>query len=94
MNKFTRVLFVGALVIVASCGGSSPSEDNNEESTISKIVTATCIDLSNATTDAEAAQALSSAMQLSESIGVSNTDLGALLQAACSDAIYNAQGLP
>jgi hypothetical protein len=93
MNKFTRVLFVGALVIVASCGGSSPSEDN-EESTISKIVTATCIDLSNATTDAEAAQALSSAMQLSESIGVSNTDLGALLQAACSDAIYNAQGLP
>ena len=71
MNKFTRVLFVGALVIVASCGESSPSPDN-EESTISKIVTAACIDLSNATTDAEAAQALSGAMQLSESIGVSN----------------------
>jgi hypothetical protein len=93
MNKFTRVLFVGALVIVASCGESSPSPDN-EESTISKIVTAACIDLSNATTDAEAAQALSGAMQLSESIGVSNTDLGTLLRAACSDAINNAQGLP
>jgi hypothetical protein len=93
MSKFTRLLFIGALVIVTSCGESSPSPDS-DESTISKIVTATCIDLSNATTDYEAAQALSGAIQLSESIGVSNTDLGILLRAACSDAINNAQGLP
>ena len=93
MSKLTRVQIVGALVIVASCGESSPSPDSDDVS-ISKIVAATCIDLSNATTDAEAAQTLSSAMQLSESIGVSNTQLGTLIQSACADALSYAAQLP
>ena len=96
----TSVLFS---FFLGSCGQSSEQQDPTDDTieqedsvddTILKIVSATCSDLRNASTQADAAQTLSYSMQLAESIGVSNTQLGSLLSSACQDAINNANQLP
>jgi hypothetical protein len=88
---------------LGACGGSSgdqekkqdqSEQDSTEEDTVSRIVSATCSDLRNAMTQAEAAQTLSYAMQLANSVGVSDTQLGSLLSAACIDAINRGNTLP
>jgi len=80
-------LFLGA------CGGSSEKKDSGGD-TITKIVSATCSDLSNASTSAEATQTLNYAIQLAEVVGVSSTQLGSLLRSACSNTINYALTLP
>jgi len=105
MKKFVilcvSVIVAGSLQL--ACGQSAeepePSDETIEqedsvEDTLLKIVQATCTDLRNASSQAEAAQTLSYAMQLAESIGVSNTQLGSYLSAACYDAINDANQLP
>lgn len=88
---------------IASCGQSSeqpkPSDDTIEQQssvdeTILKIVSATCSDLRNASSQSDAAQTLSYSMQLAESVGVSNTQLGSFLSSACQDALNYANQLP
>ena len=90
-------------LLFGACGQSSdepsPSDETIEqqdsgEDTLLKIVDATCTDLRNATSQAEAAQTLSYAMQLAQSIGVTDTQLGSYLSAACRDAINDANQLP
>jgi hypothetical protein len=85
------LLTFASVVILFGCGSS---KEDSEEDQISKIVSATCSDLRSASTQTEAANTLSYSMQLAESIGVSNTQLGSLLSAACSDAINQARNLP
>lgn len=95
MNSFKTMILVGVLPVVflGACGGSSEKKDDGASS-ISKIVDATCSDLRNATSSAEAAQTLSYSMQLATAIGVSNEQLGSLLSSACMDALNNANQLP
>lgn len=104
--KRSVALCVGVIVIGSlqlACGQSAeepePSDETTEqedsvEDTLLKIVEATCNDLRSASSQAEAAQTLSYAMQLAESIGVTNTQLGSYLSLACQDAINNANQLP
>ena len=104
--KKTYIITVGLVLVTSllgACGQSSeepsPSDETIEqqdsvEDTLLQIVQATCTDLSNATSQAEAAQTLSYAMQLAQSIGVSDTQLGSYLSAACQDAINDANTLP
>ena len=89
--------------LLGSCGQSSeqpsPTDDTIEQQgsvdeTILKIVSATCADLRNASSQADAAQTLSYSMQLADSIGVSNTQLGSLLSSACQDVLNYANQLP
>lgn len=103
-----KLLKTFALVVLLSsfqmaCGQSteepSPSDETIEqqdsvEDTLLKIVNATCNDLRNASSQAEAARTLDYAMQLADSIGVTNTQLGSYLQATCRDALNNANLLP
>jgi len=103
-----KLLVMSVLVLLAgsvpsACGQTSDeptpttetvAEQDSDEETLRKIVVATCTDLRNASTQADAARTLSYAMQLAESIGVSNTQLGSYLSANCQDAINNANMLP
>lgn len=103
-----KILVTFSLVVLLSslqlaCGQSSeepsPSDETIEqeesvEDTLLKIVNATCIDLRNASSQAEAAQTLSYAMQLAETIGVTSSQLGSYLSSVCQDAINNANLLP
>jgi hypothetical protein len=97
------------LVVAAACGGAQPvksPENQNQEieepagdepsgqSDVARIVDATCNDLLYATTQADAARTLSYAMQLAEAVGLSNAQLGSLLQAECGSLISAAQLLP
>lgn len=90
-KKFTSAIAITSVLFLGACGSGG---DESGDDQISKIVSATCTDLSNATTDAEAANTLSYAIQLAESIGVSSTQLGSLLSAACLDTINQARNLP
>ncbi len=103
--KTYRIVFLTSvfLSLLGACGQSSeepsPSNETIEqqdsvEDTLLNIVEATCTDLRNASSQADAAQTLSYAMQLAESIGVSNTQLGSFLSAACQDALNYANQLP
>ena len=104
--KKTYKVTVGLVLVTSllgACGQSSeepsPSDETIEqqdsvEDTLLQIVEATCSDLRYATSQAEAAKTLSYAMQLAESIGVTNTQLGSYLSAACQDAINDANQLP
>lgn len=104
--KKTYKVTVGLVLVtylLGACGQSSekpsPSDETVEqqdsvEDTLLQIVEATCTDLSYATSQAEAAQALSYAMQLAQSIGVTDTQLGSYLSSACQDAINDAGQLP
>lgn len=98
---FSLVVLLGSFQM--ACGQSteepSPSDETIEqqdsvEDTLLKIVKATCNDLRNASSQAEAARTLDYAMQLADSIGVTNTQLGSYLQATCRDALNNANQLP
>lgn len=98
------------LVLAVACGGGAePNEDPDKQdqetetpagdepsgqSDIERIVAATCNDLQNAYTQSDAARTLSYAMQLAEAVGVSNTQLGSLLQAECGSLLAAAQSLP
>jgi len=93
LNKKTVSFVVVSLLFLGACGGSSEQQDSGDDA-ITKIVSATCSDLGNASTSAEAAQTLSYSMQLAESVGVSNTQLGSLLSSACGDVINDARTLP
>jgi len=95
VNSFKTMILVGVFPIafLSACGDSSEKKDDGASS-ISKIVDATCSDLRNATSSAEAAQTLSYSMQLAATVGVSNEQLGSLLSSACMDALNNANQLP
>ena len=90
-KSFTTVFAVASVLFLGACG--SGKEESGEDQ-ITKIVSATCSDLRGASSQTEAANTLSYSMQLAEAIGVSNTQLGSLLSAACQDAINQAQYLP
>jgi hypothetical protein len=90
-KKFTSAVAITSVLFLGACG--SGNEDSGDDQ-ISKIVSATCSDLRGASSQTEAANTLSYSMQLAEAIGVSNTQLGSLLSAACQDAINQAQYLP
>lgn len=90
-NIVATIISLSSVLLVA-CGDNK--DGGNSKSDIDKIVEATCSDLRSATSQSEAAQTLSYSMQLAESVGVTNTQLGSLLQSACADAISNAQNLP
>ena len=105
MKPYRIILATSVLLsfFLASCGQSSeqpePTDDTIEQQssvddTLQKIVSATCSDLRNASSQADAAQTLSYSMQLADSIGVSNTQLGSLLSSACQDALNYANQLP
>ena len=95
VNSFKRMILIGVLpiVLLGACGDSSEKKDDGASS-VSKIVDATCSDLRNATSSAEAAQTLSYSMQLAAAIGLSNEQLGSLLSVACMDALNNANQRP
>ena len=89
--------------LLGACGGSTegpkPSDktigqQDSVEDTLLQIVEATCSDLRNASSQAEAAQTLSYAIQLAESIGVTSIQLGSFLSSACQDALNDANQLP
>jgi outer membrane lipopolysaccharide assembly protein LptE/RlpB len=90
-KKLTTAVAITSVLFLAACGSGS---DESGDDQISKIVSATCNDLRGASSQTEAANTLSYSMQLAESIGVSNTQLGSLLSAACLDTINQAQNLP
>lgn len=90
-------------LLLGACGGSTegpkPSDntigqEDSAEDALLKIVGATCSDLRNASSQAEAAQTLSYAIQLAESIGVTSEQLGSFLSSACQDALNDANQLP
>lgn len=102
-SKIISLIIIFATSLLGACGQSpevpSPSDETIEqqdsvEDTLLKIVEATCSDLRNATSQAQAAQTLSNAMQLAQSIGVTDTQLGSYLSASCQDAINDANQLP
>lgn len=93
MNKIFKASIISVISIAILSGCGSEKEESGDDQ-ISKIVAATCSDLRSATSQSEAANTLSYSMQLAQSIGVSNTQLGSLLSAECSDAINQAQNLP
>ena len=98
--KPSRIILATSVLLsffLASCGQSSeqpePTDDTIEQQssvddTLQKIVSATCSDLRNASSQDDAAQTLSYSMQLA------NTQLGSLLSSACQDALNYANQLP
>lgn len=106
----SRFFLLLLLSVATACGGGAEPTENPErqdqetedpagvepsgQSDIERIVAATCNDLQFATSQADAARTLSYAMQLAEAVGVSNTQLGSLLQANCGSLIAAAQSLP
>lgn len=96
-QKYAAGAWVFALAALVGCGGTSGQDEDSEKSNedrMVELVTTTCIDLSGASSQAEAAQVLQFARVGAAALEYSDSDLGYLLQRACGDAITAAQYLP
>jgi ABC-type phosphate/phosphonate transport system substrate-binding protein len=93
----TLTVAMATVLLVGACGSGQKDQKEQEEPSsdwISQIVSAACSDLNSATSQAQASRTLLKAMDLAESVGVSNTQLGSLLSAECRSAVQRGNDLP